>query len=179
VTNRFLIARHTSGQGPLARRLPHLHASLAVCHAAVGRAYRRLRARYASGGAGHVTCRKVVTCSPACTPPRDGARPNCAANGSGAEVGQTRGPQVALKECDNAYPFTRNSCYTGISSILGHRTALLWSWVSGVRVPSLTPLKVPARRPGRGWRPGLFTSYCPFLGQEWGPGREAAHPGTA
>ncbi len=35
---------------------------------------------------------------------------------SGAETGQTRWPQAALNGCDNAYPFTRNSCYIGISA---------------------------------------------------------------
>ncbi len=38
---------------------------------------------------------------------------------SGAETGQTRWPQAALNGCDNAYPFTRNSCYTGISASSG------------------------------------------------------------
>ena len=60
---------------------------------------------------------------------------------SGAETGQTRWPPVALNGGDNAYPFTRNPCCTGISSVLGHRMTLLWSWGSGVRVPSPTPFE--------------------------------------
>jgi len=31
---------------------------------------------------------------------------------------QTRWSQAALNGCDNAYPFTRNSCYIGNFSIL-------------------------------------------------------------
>ena len=72
---------------------------------------------------------------------------------SGAEVGQLRWSQVALSGCEDAYRLTRNPWKTGVFRGLFTSATLLWSWVSGVRVPSLTPVKAALTSGFTGWLP--------------------------
>jgi hypothetical protein len=81
--------------------------------------------------------------------------------GSGAETGQTRWPQMALNGCDNAYPFTRNSCYIGISA--SSSTGRHCCGPGGREFELLArPTEVAARGPAPGRRPDLTASHCPF-----------------
>jgi hypothetical protein len=48
---------------------------------------------------------------------------------------------MALNGCEDAYLWTRNPRKTGVFQGIFPSATLLWSWVSGVRIPSLTPSK--------------------------------------
>ena len=123
-----------------------------------------VRARCASPQRGPATERaaKVLAHSPPSRPLPDGARPDrlqrrrgdclaitsCSECGRaqlsrrprvGPRVGQTAGSQLALNGCEDAYLWTRNPRKTGVFQGIFSLATLLWSWVSGVRIPSLTP----------------------------------------
>jgi hypothetical protein len=85
---------------------------------------------------------------------------------SGAEVGQMRWSQVALSGCEDAYRLSRNPWKTGVFRGLSPSATLLWSWVSGVRIPSLTPLKPQVRRPGRDRGRAVQHDHRPSLGAD-------------
>src|SRR5215469_11018975 len=51
------------------------------------------------------------------------------------------------------------------SRLVGMGTRL-WSWVSGVRIPSLTPLKPQVRRPGRDRGRAVQHDHRPILGAD-------------
>jgi hypothetical protein len=60
---------------------------------------------------------------------------------------------MALNGCEDAYLWTRNPRKTGIFQGLFPVATLLWSWVSGVRIPSLTPVKAALTSGFTGWLP--------------------------
>jgi hypothetical protein len=85
---------------------------------------------------------------------------------------------MALNGCEDAYLWTRNPRKTGIFQGLFPVATLLWSWVSGVRIPSLTPLKPQVRSPDRDHGPGLCRDGVRFWEQNgslWVPNTVSSH----